>query len=68
MRPASHAQKIRIIYTPFSNRREFRKRLLSRGSVAEETHDMQDGILTASGEMTLWITADMETKDRSMKI
>jgi hypothetical protein len=29
---------------------------------------MEHGILTGAGEMTLWTAADMETKDRSVKI
>jgi hypothetical protein len=44
-----------------------RKRLASCGSVAEETHDMQEGLLTASGEVTLCVTVDKETKQRSVK-
>jgi hypothetical protein len=55
-------------FTPFSNKREFRKRLLSRGSVAEETHDTHGGLLTASSEVTLWTAAGRGTKESSVKI
>jgi hypothetical protein len=43
---------IRIIYAIFKQA-SIPKSLLSCGSVAEETQDMQDDLLTESGEVTL---------------
>ena len=59
---------LRIIYAILKREWIPKKNFSSRGSVTEGTHDIQCGLLTASGEVTLWSGADKETKGRSMKI